>query len=1071
MLKYIVIAVCSVIFINSAILAGSATWWEGESAAKNDFVKSDWLDKTIKKTRLSKMQWLSCYVKTDDADKKESYSAEYEIEVPADGEYNFWAREFYRRTGSPWKFRFDDGKWTEVKKDHPYKNLADLGRDRSLVWCDYGKVKLTKGKHKFELQISERPGKGFQAGFDAFLLTEEPFSPDGWQKPDVLSASEYIGTYLWLEGEDGENNFKNKGGKVIGKSPQLSKKKWLVCSTSSGDDPADGFVAKWKFISPIGASFYLWIREFNKKEESPFLYRLNEGKWKKSLPSMSAFDRVDLTKETSLCWVNYKKVYVQEGENTLEIKINGENKKGDIKLAIDCILLSMEPYFPQGKLKPDTKIIPTKGSFVFRPLGDSLSTKNVSAFDLRKLNDSKTGAHGFLKVDDKGFVFADGTRPRFWGVNVYDPIKMGDDSIEFFVKQLAKFGVNLIRIKGSLCNPDTKKFGVCDPELLDRLFFFLAECQKNGVYVVLANYNPSDYVITPSDGYEGYTKKETHVHPCGLLYINEKYRRTYKKWAKFLRKRNPYNNLRLYKDPTIAWFEIQSGKGILSDNFTKLPKAQKTILDKRFNAWLKKRYGDLPYALRSWSTAKKYHPVKEEDGRKGARCYRILPFGEFKRSVLTNEDQNHFNKRKMDQMRFITEFGNEINNGLIDYLRKECKFKGLISVGSSSTAAPLILGGIDAYMKSQGKIISGSAFINPWKPKNLNKVLKTGSFIESKTVLKNPFLSPVIRPVYKGNANVVSEVSWSFPNKYRGEAVPFVSAYASLHGSSTYLWYKADSNAWISRLGKNTVQSPATMGMFPGYALMFRRGDIKEGRAVISQKLSLEDVYGLQGDGLYLKKFMKKKKIGKLSDFNGLNNPFAYLIGKVECELVLKGKNFKMNNLPVSKFVDSKKGTVKSSTGELKLNYKYGQLTINTPKSQALIGFTSKKSTAKLKDVNIKLTNRFGNVLVISLDNKPIAKSGHLLIQSFTEEMNNGWKTEKVPKESFSRLISLGDAPIVVKKIAAHVSFRNIKKAGWKMWELDPNGYKVKEILPLANSQNISVDLPKNALYVELKKQ
>jgi hypothetical protein len=1073
MLKYILFAVFSVLIINTVTFAGNAVWWEGESAVKNDFVKSDWLDKTIKKTRLSKMKWLSCFVPTDDTSKKESYSAEYEIDVPADSEYNFWVREFYRRTGSPWKFRFDDGKWTEVKKNHPYKDISDLGRDRSLVWCNFGKFKLTKGKHKFELQIAERPGKGFQSGFDAFLLTNEPFTPEGWQKPKILAATEYIGTYIWLEGEDSDNNFINRGATVISKNQRLSKNKWLVCAASSGEDPADGFVAKWKFISPIGASFNVWIRELRKKQESPFLYRLNDGKWKKALPTMTAFDKVDLTKDSSVCWVNYKKSYIQEGKNTLEIKIDGENNKGKIKLAIDCILLSLEPYIPQGKIKPDTKIIPPKDSFVFRPQGDAFDKKNTAAFDLRKLNDSKTGIHGFLKVDEKGFVFTDGTRPRFWGVNVYDSLKMDNNSIELFVKQLAKFGVNLVRVKGTLCNPETKQFGDLDEKLLDRLFFFLAACRQNGIYVALANYNPLDYIITPRDGYKGYTKKETNVHPYGLLYINRKYRDVYKKWAKFLRRRNPYNKLRLYKDPTIAWFEIQSGQGILSDGLKNIPQAQKNILDKHFNAWLGKQHGDLPYALRSWSTAKKYHPVIKEDGRKGARCYRIFPFDSFQRSILENENFDHFNKRKMDQLRFITKLGNEINQELISYLRDECKFKGIVSIGSSSTAAPYILDGINAYLKSAGKIISGYAFVNPWRPKDINKVLKTDTFLEPKTILTNPFSSPVMRPVYKGNANVVSEVSWSFPNRCRGEAVPFISAYSSLHGNSTYLWYKADSHSWANRLGRNTVQSPATMGMFPGYALMFRRGDIKTGKTVVRQKLSIEDLYSLKGDSLYLKDFDKKKKVGKMPDSNGFINPFSFLVGKVECEFVLKGKSLKMETIKVKNFVNSKKGTVKSSTGELDLNYKYGQLKINTPKSQAFIGFTAKNNTCKLKDVNIKLTNRFGNVLVISLDNKPIANSGHILIQSFSEETNNDWITEKVPQKSYLRLVSVGDAPIVVKKINAKVSFRNIKKDGWKIWELDPNGYRSKEISPLANSKtkNLTLLLPKNTIYVELKKQ
>ena len=1074
MLKHVLFAF-SVFFISNVSIAGNAVWWEGESAAKNDFVKSDWLNKTIRKTRLSNMDWLSCYVKEDAENKKTSYSAKYEIDVPADSDYTFWAREFYRKTASPWKFRFDGGKWTEVTKDYKHKigSISDLGRDRSVVWCKYGKFKLTKGKHKFEIEISEREKKGFQSGFDCFLLTDVPFSPDIWKKPQVLAAFEYIGTFIWIEGETAESNFINGEDGIVEKSQRLSKDKWLACSASSSDSSGDGFTAKWKFIAPIDGSFHIWMREYTKKNESPFLYRLNDGKWKRSLPSKTAFDPVEISDNDSVCWVNYKKSYISEGENTLEIKIDGENNKGDIRLAIDAILFSLEPVMPQGKLRPDTKIVPPEGWFVSRPRRDIIDRKNLSAIDMRKMNDSKAGVHGFCKIDSEGFVFKDGTRPRFWGMNVYDPMKMDNDSIDAFVRQMAKFGVNLIRINGTLCNPEKMQFGKCDKELLDRLYYFIAQCKRNGVYVALANYDPADYIIKPQDGFEGYTRSETNNHPYGLLYTNKKYRNLYKKWAKFLKNKNPYTKIRLYKDPTIVWFEIQTGKSILADALKHLPKAQKDKLDKQFNQWLIKRHGDLPYALRSWSTAKKYHPVTKEDGRKGARCYRILPFDSYKNSVITSSKNDHFNKRKVDQLRFIAKMNNEVNRELIDYLRKECKFQGLISTGNSMTAAPFILGGLDAYMKSSGDIIAGNAFVKPWRPKNMDSILKEGTLLKSRTVLKNPLASPVIKPVYKGKANVVSEISWLYPNRYRSEAVPFISAYAALHGNSTNIWYQANSNSWISRLTKYSTQSPAIMGLFPGYALMFRRGDVKKGDIVVKQKLNVEDIFNLKGDGLFLKNIMQKQRLRQIPDFNGFINPFAYLVGRVESDIVQskKEKGFSIEKLKIRNYVNTKKGTVKSSTGELALDYHNGRLIINTPRAQAFVGFSGKDITKKLKDVTISTNNTFGNILVIALDDQPIASSSHILIQAFSEERNSGWKTEKVPKKKYSRLLDAGDAPLVVKNIKGHVAFHDKKQKNWEVWKLDSNGYRVEQISLSPDSTSLSVTLPGNALYVELKKR
>ena len=205
--------ICTVfaMFLYTMVMnAGNALWWEGESSVKNDFVKSKWLDTDIRQTRLSNMNWLSCYVKKDNPDKKKIYIAEYEINVPENSDYTFWVRELYRKNASPWKFRFDDGKWTQVTKKHAHieGSITNLGRDRSIVWCKYGTFKLSKGKHKFEIQISERSQEDFQAGFDSFLLTDVPFTPEGWQKPQVLAKYGYIGTFFWLEGEDAKKKYK-----------------------------------------------------------------------------------------------------------------------------------------------------------------------------------------------------------------------------------------------------------------------------------------------------------------------------------------------------------------------------------------------------------------------------------------------------------------------------------------------------------------------------------------------------------------------------------------------------------------------------------------------------------------------------------------------------------------------------------------------------------------------------------------------------------------------------------------------------------------------------------------------
>ncbi|MBN1863319.1 MAG: hypothetical protein JW808_00305 [Victivallales bacterium] len=1069
MIRKLAIFVVFFVAATGFLLGGNAVWWEGESAKSNDFVKSAWLDEEIRKTRLSGMDWLTCFVEADAEGKKEFYSAEYEVVIPADSEYTFWVREFYRAMASPWEFRFDDGEWIKVGPEHKHfeGSIDDLGRARSVVWCEYGKFKFTEGRHNLQIRVREKDAGGFQAGFDAFLLTDVTFVPDGWKKPQVLAQYGYIGTYLWLEGEDAEANFVNKDRFPV-ESESLSKGKWLVCSAGPSGAPSGGYVAKWSFVSPLAASYNMWIRESLKRDQSPVLYRINDGQWKRADASMASVDHVEIADGAVACWVNYKMNFVQEGENTLEIKVDGENRDGEIRYAVDAIVFTIDSFVPQGKLRPDSVVEAPDGWFVFRPGIESAEGDAVSVFDLRKFNPARSDAHGFCSVDAQGLVFEDGTRPRFWGVNLYNGLDMDNESMVAFVRRMARYGVNLIRVSGSLGPSDKKSFGPLDDNLIDRLCYLVAACRHSGIYVALALYDPADYLIGHDEGYEGYTLNGAN-HPYGLLYVDQKYRDAYKQWSRFLGKTNPYTKMRLFSDPTIVWFEVQSGKGVLDDELQLMPQKQKDRLEQVYNDWLVRRHGDLGNALKSWSTPRKYHPVVEEDGKSGARRFRLLHFDSYRHQVITSSEHDHLNKRKGDQLRFIMEISSSVHRELIGYIRDTCRFRGVISVGNGFTSSPFVLGAMDALLKSSGDFFAYREMVLPFRPENVNDIVTQGTLLRGRSVLTNPLASPFIYPSYAGKPTVLSEVCWPFPNEYRGESVPFMAAYASLLGHNPLIWQKCESLTWVSRLSTYNIQTPGTAGQFPGYALMFRRGDVRAAGNVALQQFSIEDILQIKGIDLYHSR-ARGERLGRLDVPKGQLDPLSFFVGKVECKIVEKGRSFVVENIKLEDFINSRRRTISSSTRELNLNYNRGVMTINTPKAQALIGSTDAGHFEKLADVTISKRNSFGNVLVISLDDRPLSQSGHVLVQSFARELNNGWQEESVLKEDYKRLVSVGDAPIILEEISGNVTFHGIDSSGWEAWQLDSAGVRIAP-LDLTGSKTLSIDLPRNAIFTELKKK
>jgi hypothetical protein len=275
-------------------------------------------------------------------------------------------------------------------------------------------------------------------------------------------------------------------------------------------------------------------------------------------------------------------------------------------------------------------------------------------------------------------------------------------------------------------------------------------------------------------------------------------------------------------------------------------------------------------------------------------------------------------------------------------------------------------------------------------------------------------------------------------------------------------------------LSKFGVQTPAVLGQFPGYALMFRRGDVKQGKYVLHYQLNYNDILNLEGNHFNLSPLTSQNKLKEIPEYTKDQlNPFALLVGKIDCYFSKNktDKTFIYEAEKFKKYIKVKKGTVRSITNELKLNWQKGQLTVDTPKSQAFVGYTGKKFKKNLKDVVISMKNAYGNVLVISLDNKPIANSSHIMVQAFTRERNNGWATKEVRGKNFRRLKSSGGYPLLVNNIEATVQFKSISSPdSWHIWKLNSSGYRTEELA--WNDKDASIiEFPEDTMYLELEKK
>lgn len=209
--------------------------------------------------------------------------------------------------------------------------------------------------------------------------------------------------------------------------------------------------------------------------------------------------------------------------------------------------------------------------------------------DLSSSLPSPAGASGFVRVDGENLVVGETGEPvRFYGVNLASqsifPEKV-DAPAE--AARLASMGFNLVRLHfvdrgapGGVLAAPVQNIDApvddpwrIDPERLDRMFFFIAELKKRGIYIThhlfgYANFMPPDYArqenrlkrehfpIIVKSWEQSFTNPYRVFYRPGLVgfkgYIRE-----------LLSTRNPYTGLTLAEEPAVAFVEIANETGLV----------------------------------------------------------------------------------------------------------------------------------------------------------------------------------------------------------------------------------------------------------------------------------------------------------------------------------------------------------------------------------------------------------------------------------------------------------------------------------------------------------------------------
>lgn len=659
-----------------------------------------------------------------------------------------------------------------------------------------------------------------------------------------------------------------------------------------------------------------------------------------------------------------------------------------------------------------------------------------SPIDLRFLNESVAGENGFITARDGRFVHEKSGDPvRFWAVNG-PPHEMSGDNLKQCARLLASYGVNLVRVHGAVFD----ERGEVDLIKVRHAQEVVAAMKAEGIYTHFSIYFPlwfkpaADLAWLP--GYDG------NRHPFAALQFNPEFQAKHRAWFTALLTTPDAAGHTLLDDPAVFGVEIQNEDSFFFWTFDakNIPEPQLAILEKQFGVWLVKKYGGQEAVMKAWSGAK----LPGDKPVEGRFAFRPL-------WNIANERT----PRDRDTATFLLEVQTEFYRSTYQYLR-DLGFRGLIHGSNWHTASPEVLGPLEKLSYTAGDFVDRHGYFEcNHKGDNAAWSVRDGHTYSDRSALRfDPdqpgqpklFVHPVMDPQYDDKPSMISETTFTRPNRYRSEAPLYFAAYGALQDSDCLVHFAFDGAEWKVKpnyfMQQWTLASPSMLGQFPAAALLYRKGLIDEGGIVADVRLNKGELLQLGGtplpqDAAFDELRLKDVPVGTEIKPGQRIDPLVHYVGRTR--ITFTDEPGAVQRADLSKLVDHKAQVVMSDTRQLKLDYGRGVLTINAPRAQGVSGNVASAGKIDLADIRIESPLDLLNVVAVSLDDQPLSKSNQILLQVMTEERATDFATETAGK-GVQRITNIGRDPWRVRKIEGTVSFKRPDAAKLRVIPLDPNG-------------------------------
>lgn len=675
----------------------------------------------------------------------------------------------------------------------------------------------------------------------------------------------------------------------------------------------------------------------------------------------------------------------------------------------------------------------------FNPRPDPFSP--TSAIDLRFLNEKQAGDDGFIAAKGPRFIHAKtGQAVRFWAVNGCP----GDTPAELrrSARVLAKHGVNLVRIHGGYFDPE----GNIDPQKIQHAIAIVEALKAEGIYSHFSVYFPLWLSPKPGNAFlPGYNGGQ---HPFAALTFNQKFQERYDGWWKaLLTTPSAATGHKLIDEPAVFGAEIVNEDSYFFWTFTSasIPDAELRMLESQFGDWLKAKHGSIESALKGWGGPN----VPRDNPAEGRVSFRGLW-----------EMANQRTPRDKETAAFLLESQRGFYQKQVQYLR-DLGFKGVITASNWTTADARVLGPLEKYSYTPGDFIDRHGYFGCQNKGAASEwSIRDGhTFIDRSALRFDPeqpgkpkeFVHTAMDIHYDDKPSMVSETTFNRPNRFRSEAPLYYACYGALQDSDAIVHFAMDANQWSVKPGYFmqpwTLMTPSMMGQFPAAALIYRKGLVDAGETVVDLNLKVANLLDLQGtpmpqDAAFDELRLKDVPQGTQIKPGNVIDPLAHYVGRTSVRFTDVGGAAKLADL--SKYIDHTAHTVASGTGQLKLDYNRGILTINAPMAQGASGNLRDAGTVDLTDLTIASNSDLEHIVAVSLDGKPLSTSARMLLQVMSEEQTTGFESQPAG-QGVRKIVHMGRDPWMIKSIGGVVTLKRADAAALKVTPLDANGDKQAE--------------------------